>query len=540
MRRRAPRTARLASALALAATLVAFASVAQAQSASGAPLTVSASATIDGTTQFWGVSCPSDSLCVASDGAGQILTSTNPAAGTWGSPVAIDDPNSIFSLSCPSTTLCVAIDGVGNVLTSINPTGGASAWSQPEQIDVGIGLAAISCPSTSLCVAVDFAGNVLTSTNPTGGAAAWSSAAVEPGIPIDGVSCPTSSLCVAVDVVGNVLTATAPTGGVGAWSSANVDQSTPLAAVSCTTSFCAAVDDFGNVAESSDPTGGLNAWTVSDIDGTTTFDAVSCVLQYCEAVDQAGVILEKAPAPWGATNDGWDVLDTEPQALFGVSCPSTGLCVDVGDQGLETVATGAKLSVAFAGTGGGTISDAGAPFSCSSACGAWYASGASATVAATPASGSTFDGWGSGCPGTVSGITCQVSMTSSQSLSASFTLANPKRGGTGSGGSGSGGGGQTGSGPPGRAPKTKILGAVINPRRGSATFRFAAKGSHSGFQCALVRRSGGRKSTARHYVACRSPRSYRDLRGGRYGFFVRATKHGGTHGAATRRAFTIR
>ena len=43
-------------------------------------------------------------------------------------------PIGLNSISCPSTSLCVAVDGTGHVITSTNPTGGPSAW-KPALVD---------------------------------------------------------------------------------------------------------------------------------------------------------------------------------------------------------------------------------------------------------------------------------------------------------------------------------------------------------------------------------------------------------------------
>ena len=71
------------------------------------------------------------------------------------------------AVSCPSRSFCVAVDGSGGVLTSTNPTGGRAAW-RLAKIDGRRVLNSVSCPSRALCVAVDGSGGVLTSTNPTG------------------------------------------------------------------------------------------------------------------------------------------------------------------------------------------------------------------------------------------------------------------------------------------------------------------------------------------------------------------------------------
>ena len=74
-----------------------------------------------------------------------------------------------LSISCASTSLCVAVDGAGDVLSSSNPAGGSGAWTMIN-VDGTTPFRGVSCPSLSLCVAVDAAGNVVTSTDPTGGA----------------------------------------------------------------------------------------------------------------------------------------------------------------------------------------------------------------------------------------------------------------------------------------------------------------------------------------------------------------------------------
>jgi hypothetical protein len=108
------------------------------------------------------------------------------------------------SVACPSVSLCVAGDYAGNVLVSTNPTGGASAW-KVINIDPSAHRLSIACPSTTFCVAVDANGNALTTTDPTGGPSAWSRTAID-GYELTGVNCPTTALCVAVDGHGRVLT----------------------------------------------------------------------------------------------------------------------------------------------------------------------------------------------------------------------------------------------------------------------------------------------------------------------------------------------
>jgi hypothetical protein len=126
--------------------------------------------------------------------------------------VQVDPGNAINGIACPSLTLCVAVDDAGNVVTSTDPSGGAAAWSVAS-IDAGRSLNAVSCSSVSQCVAVDDAGNELNSINPAGGATAWTGARIGvpsgtplggPAIyPLEAISCPAEAMCIAVDGAGN-------------------------------------------------------------------------------------------------------------------------------------------------------------------------------------------------------------------------------------------------------------------------------------------------------------------------------------------------
>jgi hypothetical protein len=46
----------------------------------------------------------------------------------------VDGSNALNAVSCASESLCVATDKSGNVVTSTNPTAGASAWSSPANV----------------------------------------------------------------------------------------------------------------------------------------------------------------------------------------------------------------------------------------------------------------------------------------------------------------------------------------------------------------------------------------------------------------------
>jgi hypothetical protein len=111
--------------------------------------------------------------------AGQIITSTNPAAGagSWNvAPAGTGLP--VTGVSCPTTAACAAFDNNADAMTSTDPTGGAAAWSFENVIpydsasdgdkagDGVNGTFGLSCPATSLCAAVGQGFRVLTSTDP--------------------------------------------------------------------------------------------------------------------------------------------------------------------------------------------------------------------------------------------------------------------------------------------------------------------------------------------------------------------------------------
>lgn len=185
-------------------------------------------ANIDRSAEITSVSCPSTTECVAVDGSGDVVSTTDPTGGSgaWSvakvdtSPTSTNTDNGgavlMRGVSCPSTTLCVAVDAAGNAAISSNPTGGSGAWGGTH-IDVnrsygcsGNGLACqppvvgVSCPSVSQCVAVDFAGNILTTQTPTQ-AGPWSSvSATRGGLgSLWGVTCPTTAFCASVNGTGS-------------------------------------------------------------------------------------------------------------------------------------------------------------------------------------------------------------------------------------------------------------------------------------------------------------------------------------------------
>ncbi len=293
-------------------------------------------------TALTGVSCASTSLCVAVDGSGRALVSTNPAVGgasTWHT-TGIPGAGALTGVSCASNSLCVAVDGSGNAAISTNPVGGASTWHTTGIPGAGA-LTGVSCASNSLCVAVDGSGNAFVSTNPGEGGGAnanWTKVGIDTGRPLTSVSCVAGPLCVAVDKAGNVLASSEP---AGSWVTRQIDDS-PLLAVSCASApagVCVAVDEAGAALASGNPGAGLpNAstatWSATPlglVGGTPTAASCAaaglCVLGADNGSAYIGDNPTAAVPSWASTP-----IDS-PTKLTGVSCVSEGLCAAVDNAG---------------------------------------------------------------------------------------------------------------------------------------------------------------------------------------------------------------
>jgi poly(hydroxyalkanoate) depolymerase family esterase len=113
------------------------------------------------------------------------------------------------------------------------------------------------------------------------------------------------------------------------------------------------------------------------------------------------------------------------------ACSGTASCVvamtaaqSVGATFNTSGGTSFALTVTKSGTGSGTVTASAAGIDCGTVCSANVASGTAVTLAATPATGSTFAGWSGACSGTGA---CVVTMTAAQTVGAAF---NTSGGGT--------------------------------------------------------------------------------------------------------------
>ena len=169
------------------------------------------------------------------------------------------------------------------------------------------------------------------------------------------------------------------------------------------------------------------------------------------------------------------------------------------------------LTVTKAGRGRGSVTSSPAGIDCGSTCTFAYAYGAQVMLTATPASGFTGSLSGPGCSG---GTTCTVTVSSATAVTATFGFRRPSN--------------------------TRIVKAAIDKKRGTASFRFTAKGAGTSFQCALLApKKRGHKAPKLRVRPCASPKVYKHLKPGHYKFEVRAVNPAGTDPKPATKKFTI-
>jgi hypothetical protein len=316
--------------------------------ATATPITFAAPINVDATHDFNSVSCPNQTFCMATDNAGNVLTTANPVGGAaaWQSyGLANGGQPIVGNVSCASASLCLVTDQAGFVVTTDPTDGVAATW---RQFGIGGGLLThFSCAGVSFCMAVGGQGDVAVSTNPTSPSASWTLYQIDNGLPLQSVSCPTPTQCAVVDNAENIWTTNQPTGGPGTWASINVeppsDSNGQLLAIDCTSAtLCVATDAVGNFVTSTDAFAQTRNWLKAGI-ATGAVNGVSCPsVSFCVALNGGQV--------WESTNPAggpgaWALVTgvaTDP--LSAISCPSVTLCVTVDGSGNAVVGTGANYA----------------------------------------------------------------------------------------------------------------------------------------------------------------------------------------------------
>jgi hypothetical protein len=170
-----------------------------------------------------------------------------------------------------------------------------------------------------------------------------------------------------------------------------------------------------SLAPAHGPAAGGNAVTIT---GTGLTGATAVLFGSVPATEVTAVSATTvtAKAPSGAPGTTVDVKVT---AAGGTSAPVAT------DRYTYDVATEA-LAVTKSGSGSGTVTSAPAGIDCGGTCSAAFNHGTSVALTATPASGSTFGGWGGACSGTGA---CVVPMTAAKSVTATFNGASSAQAG---------------------------------------------------------------------------------------------------------------
>src|SRR6185295_6814868 len=139
-------------------------------------------------------------------------------------------------------------------------------------------------------------------------------------------------------------------------------------------------------------------------------------------VDKTGSLAVPSSGGWQTWTDLTRTGVSLPAGQQVLRISMTGGSFNVNWIEITAVPTGQALTVAKAGTGGGTVTSSPAGINCGGDCSESYASGTSVALTAAPGAGSTFAGWSGACSGTGS---CAVTMSAARSVTATFNATTP-------------------------------------------------------------------------------------------------------------------
>jgi List-Bact-rpt repeat protein len=214
-------------------------------------------------------------------------------------------------------------------------------WSSPTHVSQAETLLGVSCGSTALCVATEDGGQpqgpgAVTSTDPASLDPTWTPTPIEPYYTDEAISCDAELLCVAGNSAGELFALTDPAAALPPYTTTSLGDG-PTAGISCTsTAFCVAVTVTNRIAISEDPTNLYPTWTEAPYPGSQALYGVSCVAtELCVVGADSGTSMGElfSSTDLAASARTWttSVLGTEP-GLFpeDVSCASTKLCLAAG------------------------------------------------------------------------------------------------------------------------------------------------------------------------------------------------------------------
>ena len=274
---------------------------------------------------FTAISCGSGTDCIGVGTAGVdalVIESTTNDGASWTPEKAPSGVETLYGISCPSAADCTAVGSTATEYgtpVAIGTTNGGATWTLEKTPTSPSILDAVSCASTTTCVAVGFGSGLMT----TNGGTTWTS--VSPGGDLVGISCPSTSTCVAV----------------GSAEQTGPCSHTPLPGcpdqpyVAWTTNGGASWSESG--AGTSNSTNGGSLTSVSCPTTTQCMvagSAVSGVLSPSTANEYV-VVLSGSCTMVGCGGSGIPSLSSI-NVLDGVSCPSSSLCVAVGDGHIAT------------------------------------------------------------------------------------------------------------------------------------------------------------------------------------------------------------
>jgi hypothetical protein len=226
------------------------------------------------------------------------------------------------------------------------------SWTAGKKIDKTSGLVGVSCPSNGDCFALDANNRVFTTKDVRAGQRSrWVHEQLPGGAHGVAIDCPTTTFCVTLDSDSGIITSTDPLAGASAtWhrlSLGSASQSFGFSAVSCVRrALCVAVGvlvpnggaggpSAGVALVSTDPAAGASArWVLaSTSSGEISMYGVSCPsTRLCVAVDPGDIYTTVDPTE-GASASWSTQLVPDDTNVDAVSCPSLALCMLVGERG---------------------------------------------------------------------------------------------------------------------------------------------------------------------------------------------------------------